>query len=162
MDEIFKKRHSIRSFQKKEVEDEKIKEILEVIDSAPSAGNLKAREVIVIKDLEAKRKLAEAADGQGSIIEAPVVFVFFGVPSRSAKKYGERGRKLYSLQDVTIACSFAWLQAIILGLSCCWVGAFDEKEVKNALEILADGKEDWRPIAILPIGYGREGEIKIV
>ena len=63
---------------------------------------------------------------------------------------------------MTIACSFAWLQAIILGLSCCWVGAFDEKEVKNALEILADGKEDWRPIAILPIGYGREGEIKIV
>ena len=148
MDEIFKKRHSVRSFQKKEVEPKKLKEILEAIDSAPSAGDLKAREVIVIKDLETKKRLASAAYGQDFIIEASIVLVFCSVPSRSAKQYGERGKELYSLQDATIACSFAWLQAVMLDLSCCWVGAFDESKVKEVLEI----KEDWRPIAILPIG----------
>ncbi len=64
MDNVFKKRHSVRMFQKKEVEAEKLEEILATADSAPSAGNLKAREIIVVKDVETKKKLAEAAFGQ--------------------------------------------------------------------------------------------------
>jgi len=78
--------------------------------------------------------------------------VFFSAPSRSARKYGERGKDLYSLQNATISASFAWLQAVMLGLSCCWVGAFKESQVKNILGI----KGDWRPIALLPLGYSAE------
>lgn len=139
-------------FQKKEVEAEKLEEILATADSAPSAGNLKAREIIVVKDVETKKKLAEAAFGQDFFASAPLVLVFFSVPSRSAGKYGERGRELYCLQDATIAASFAWLQAVMLGLSCCWVGAFEEDRVNEILKV----KEDWRPIALLPLGYSAE------
>jgi len=149
MDEVFKKRHSVRSFQSREVEEDKLKEILEAIDSAPSAGNLKAREVVVVRDLETKKKLAKAAYEQNFISEAPLVLIFFCVPSRSAKKYGSRGAKLYSLQDATIACAFAWLQAVMLDLAGCWVGAFNETRVRKILGI----KRSLRPIAILPIGY---------
>lgn len=142
----------MRNFRKKEVEPRKLKEILEAANSAPSAGHLKAREIIVVEKEEIKKKLAEAALNQDFIAEAPVALVFFAVPSRSAKKYGDRGKNLYALQDATIAASFAWLQAVILDLSACWVGAFEEKKVNEIFEI----KEDWRPIAIMPIGYSNK------
>lgn len=151
MDKIFQKRHSVRSFQKKEVEAEKLKEILEAVNSAPSAGGLEAREVVVVQDETTKKKLAKAAAEQDFIAEASVVFVFFAVPKRSAQKYGQRGENLYSIQDATIAVSFAWLQAVSLGLAGCWVGALDEQKVKEILKISAN----WQPIAILPIGYAR-------
>ncbi|PIT91801.1 hypothetical protein COU12_01120 [Candidatus Jorgensenbacteria bacterium CG10_big_fil_rev_8_21_14_0_10_54_38] len=45
---------------------------------------------------------------------------------------------------------------MMLGLSCCWVGAFEENQVKDILGI----KEDWQPIALLPIGYSAEEKEK--
>jgi len=156
MDEVFRKRRSVRSFLEREIEAEKLAEILGAAGSAPSAGNLKAREVIGVKDSETKKRLAEAAFGQDFLAGAPVVLVFFSVPSRSARKYKKRGRDLYCIQDATIAASFAWLQAVMLGLSCCWVGAFEENQVKDILGI----KEDWQPIALLPIGYSAEEKEK--
>lgn len=152
MHEFFKKRHSVRKFKREGIKQEDLKEILEAADSAPSAGNLKAREIIIVEDQETKNQVAKFAMGQNFIAEAPLVLVFFSVPMRSAQKYSQRGKNLYSLQDATIAASFAWLQAVILDISACWVGAFDEEKVKEILNV----KKDWRPIAILPLGYSRE------
>lgn len=149
MHEIFKDRHAVRSFQAKEIKEGDWQEILAAANSAPSAGNLKAREIIVVKDKKTKEQLAEAALGQDFVAQAPVVLVFCSLPVRSAAKYGQRGRDLYALQDATIAASFAWLQAVMLGLSACWVGAFEEKEVQKILQL----DKDCRPVAILPIGY---------
>jgi len=154
MDEVFKKRHSTRSFKEKEIELEELEEILEAANSAPSAGDLKAREIVVVKDKKTKESLVKAtiSGRQKFIAEAAVVLIFFAVPLRSAARYKERGKDLYCLQDATISASFAWLQAVMLGLSCCWVGAFEEDKVKDILKV----KEDWRPIALLPLGYSAE------
>jgi len=149
MEEIFKKRHSVRSFRDMPIEEEKLKEILEAANSAPSAGNLKARKIVRVEDSVLKEKLAEAALGQDFIKEAPVVLVFFALPEVSALKYKQRGRELYSIQDATIAASFAWLQAVRLGVDACWVGAFEEEKVKKILK----AKPNEKPIAILPFGY---------
>jgi nitroreductase len=151
MDEVFKKRHSVRSFQSRKVDKEKLKEILEAAESAPSAGNLKARKIVIVEDLDLKQKLAEAALGQGFIAEAPVVLAFFALPSVSARKYGERGRILNAIQDATIAASFAWLQGVMLGIDACWVGGFYEEEVREIL----GARQDEKPIAIMPFGYER-------
>ncbi len=126
-----------------------MKEILGAANSAPSAGNLKAREIVVVKDLKTKKALSKAALGQNFVAETPIVLVFFAIPEKSGKQYGERGRNLYSIQDATISASFAWLQAVDLGLSCCWVGAFNEEKVKEILKV----PQNWQPIAILPVGY---------
>ena len=150
--ELFKKRHSVRSFKSNEVGLRTLEEILEAANSAPSAGNLKAREIKVVKDLETKKALARAALGQDFIAEASIVLVFFALSKKSGRKYGERGRNLYSIQDATISASFAWLQAVNLGLSACWVGAFDDEEVKEILKT----PSNWQPIAILPLGYSAE------
>lgn len=149
MHEIFQKRKSTRSFAPKEIEKEKLEEILEAARSAPSAGNLKARQISAVTDKKTRERLAEAALGQSFVAEAPVVLVFSAIPSQSAQKYGERGKDLYSVQDATIAASFAWLQAVALGLSGCWVGAFDDEEVRNILGF----DDEKKPITILPIGY---------
>lgn len=147
--EVVKRRHSVRSYQDKPVEEEKLEKILEAVNSAPSAGNLQSFSVFIIKDLKKRKELAEAAQGQDFIAEAPLVLVFCSNPSRSSRRYGKRGEQLYSLQDATIAATFAMLAITDLGLSTVWVGAFDEKEV---LKILGN-PEGLIPIAILPIGY---------
>jgi nitroreductase len=109
---------------------------------------LQAYEIFLVRDERKKEALADAALGQEFVAEAPVVLVFCANPSRSARRYGSRGRDLYSIQDATIACTFAMLAATSLGLGSCWVGAFDDEEVKRIL-----GIKDLKPIAILPIGY---------
>lgn len=152
MHEIFQKRHSVRSYKNKKVEKEKLHEILQAADSAPSAGGLKAREIKAVYNTEIKKQLAGAAFDQDFVAQAPVVLIFFALPLHSASKYGERGRSLYAPQDATIAASFAWLQAVMLNLSACWVGAFDESRVISILKV----DSNWRPIALLPIGYPAE------
>ncbi|MGO9058338.1 MAG: nitroreductase family protein [Candidatus Binataceae bacterium] len=154
MHEVFERRHSVRSFQPRKVSRESLRAIVDAAESAPSAGGLKAREISVVEDDGTKAKLVEAALGQDFIAQAPVVLVFWAVASRSADKYGERGRTLFSVQDATISASFAWIQAVVSGLGCCWVGAFDEDAVKQIFR--KDIKRDWRPIALLPVGHPAE------
>ncbi len=151
--EVIKKRRSVRAFQEVEVEESKLRIIFETINSAPSAGDLQAYEVFVVRSESKKRELAKAAFGQDFIASAPVVLVFCANPKRSAWKYGKRGEKLYCIQDATIACSFAHLSATALGLASVWVGAFSNSEV---LKIIGAEDKDLVPIAILPIGYPAE------
>ncbi|HZO82481.1 MAG TPA: nitroreductase family protein [Candidatus Binataceae bacterium] len=149
--DVLARRRSIRNFQRRKLGVEQLCEILDAADCAPSAGGLKAREVSVVTDEETKARLVHAAIGQGFIAEAPVVLVFWAVEERSAAKYGERGRGLFALQDATIAASFAWIQAVGAGLGACWVGAFDEDAVRQIFR--KDIGRDWRPVALMPIGY---------
>ncbi len=115
---------------------------------------MKSRAVLVITDDATKKQLVQAAHGQEFIAQAPVVIVFWALPSRSVSKYGARGRELFALQDATIAASFAWLQAVSVGLGACWVGAFEDETVKNIFR--AEIGPDWRPIALLPVGYAAQ------
>lgn len=148
--DLIEERRSIRKFEKKKVEEEKLKKILEAANSAPSAGNLQSYNFFVIKNQKIKEALAEAAWGQDFISEAPVVLVFFANPILSSSKYGTRGANLYSIQDATIACSYAQLAAANLGLGTVWVGAFSDEAVKKIIGV------DLIPVAILPIGYPAE------
>jgi len=154
--EAVKTRHSVRTFQKKPVQEEKIRKIIEAINLAPSAGDLQAYEVIVVKDPMLKDKLAKAALGQNFISEAPVCFVFVACPERSSKKYGRRGSEIYCIQDAAIATTYAMLAATSLELSSTWVGAFEEKAAARAVGATG-GK---RPVAILPVGYAAESPEK--
>lgn len=100
---------------------------------APSAGNLQAYQVIVVRDEAQKRDLARACVDQAFVATAPVVLVWLADPVRSARKYGTRGTQLYCLQDATIAASYAQLALTALGLCSCWVGAFDEDAVARVV-----------------------------
>lgn len=144
-------RVSIRKFKPNPIPDEVIIEILKAGNAAPSAGNLQARDFIVVKNQDTKIKLAKAALNQMFIAEAPVVIVVCANYPRSMRVYGERG-KLYAEQDATAAVENILLAVHMLGLGAVWVGAFDEAKVATILGIPAYA----RPIAIIPIGYPDE------
>jgi len=149
---LIQKRRSVRAFTSQEVEVEKIEQILEASNCAPSAGNLQAYEIFVVRKTSLRIELAKASLNQKFIAEAPVNLVFCARPERSEGRYLQRGARLYALQDATIACTFAMLAAVDLGLACVWVGAFDEEAVHRLIE----APENIRPISILPIGYAAE------
>jgi nitroreductase len=147
--EVLKARHSIRAYDARPIEPEKLQQILEAIDGAPSAGNLQAFEVYLVCAESTKAALAKAAGDQDFLIQAPVCLIFCSHPALSSVKYEARGSDLYCLQDATIACAFAMLTASALLLSTVWVGAFDDEEVRCVINAPAEH----RPVAILPIGY---------
>lgn len=149
--DVIQARQSVRAFLSKEVEPDKLDAILLAANQAPSAGNLQAYEIHLIRDAKTKQALVKAALDQKFIAQAPVVLIFCAHPARAAK-YGERGRQLYAVQDATIAVAYAQLAATAQGLATCWVGAFDDQQVARAADLPADQ----RPVAMLPIGYPAE------
>ena len=143
--EAIKTRRSIRSYQDKMIEDDKLHLILEAGRLAPSASNRQEWKFVVVKEKEARRKLAVAARGQSFIGEAPVVIV---ACARETEHTMLCGQKSYPI-DIAIAVDHMTLKAVEEGLGTCWVGAFREDEVKKILNI----PEEVRVVCLLPIGY---------
>ena len=112
---------------------------------------VEAYEIFKVTAGTKRKALARAALDQFFVAEAPLVLVFCANPARSAAKYRERGSRLYSVQDATIACTFAMLAATALGLGTVWVGAFDDAAVQRVL-----GTTELLPVALLPVGYPAE------
>jgi len=143
-----KERRSIRSFQKKDISGEIVDKLIDALIWAPSAGNLQARKFFFVKDEKLKEGIVSAALNQDFIAEAPLVIVGC-TDNKISRKYGERGIYLYSIQDVAASIMGMMLVAHENGLGTVWVGAFDEEEVFNRLNL----PENLRPIAIVPVGY---------
>jgi len=146
--EAIRQRYSVRAFKNAPIGDQAEKAILEAANNAPSAGNLQAYEIIVVRDAARKRELAKVSWEQYFLADAPVVLVFCANPDRNREKYGARGAERYCIQDASIACAYVQLAAAALGLGSCWIGAFEEADVQRILKTPAT----WRPIAILPVG----------
>jgi nitroreductase len=145
-------RRSIRRFKKEPIKDSLIYKIVSAGIWAPSAGNLQSWEVILVKDPEKKQKLSEAAFFRDFIAEAPTIIVLCANQQVSGAIYDERGLELYCIQDAACAAQNMLLATHALGLGACWVGAFDEQSVSDALSI----PSFVRPVALLPIGYPNE------
>ncbi len=146
--ELISKRQSVRKYSSQAVEPEKITLILEAANRAPSAGNFQSYEIFLVSTAEKIAALAAATWDQKFIAEAQVALVICQNPSRCEYPNAE----FYSLQDATIATTFAMLAVAELGLATCWIGAFAPENVTKALAL----PPDLKPIAILPIGYSAE------
>jgi len=149
--ECIEGRTSIRDFRSDPVDDKIVREALRLANLAPSAGNLQARDFIVVRDSRTKKALAEAAYGQDFVRTAPVVIVCCANLDRIGH-YRERGRSLYCLQDVAAAIENMSLYLHSEGLGSVWVGAFDEEMARAAVGVPPNS----RPVALLPLGYPAE------
>ncbi|MEM2100427.1 MAG: nitroreductase family protein, partial [Thermoproteota archaeon] len=123
--ECISKRRSVRSFLKKPVPKELVNRVLEAALMAPSAGDIHPYRIVVVTDEDKIRRIAEAALNQTFISQAPIVIVYL-VSLEEASAYGKRGIELYSILDVGASMENLMLAATSLGLSTCWIGAFDE------------------------------------
>lgn len=143
-----RERRSIRSFLRKDIPEDVLYKLVDALIWAPSAGNLQSRKFYFIKNEKIRKEIAAAALNQDFIASAPVAVVCC-TDSSIESHYGERGIRLYSIQDVSASIMQMMLVACENGLGTCWVGAFREKEVSVLLELPAN----LTPVAIVPVGY---------
>jgi len=146
--EAIRKRRSIRAYQDRPVEEEKLRAVLEAGRLAPSAGNRQEWRYLVVQDPETRSKLAEAAHGQAFVGQAPVVLVACAKADDHRMPCGELSYPI----DVAISLDHITLKAVEEGLGTCWIGAFDQAAVKGLLSIPADV----RVVELMPLGYPAE------
>lgn len=96
---------------------------------------------------DAREALAAAALGQDCVRAAPACFALTVLWSRSAERYGDRGRR-YALLEAGHAAQNLLLQATALGLGAAPIGAFEDAATRAALG-LPPGED---PIYLLPVG----------
>ncbi|MDD4646056.1 MAG: nitroreductase family protein [Bacteroidales bacterium] len=137
--ELVKIRQSERKYLDKPVEKEKIGQCLETARLSPSANNSQPWKFVVVDDPELKEQLAGFADSMGMnrfTHQAPVIVAIVLEKMGIASTVGSVIKdKEYSLLDVGIAANQFCLQAADLGLGTCIIGWFDEKKVKELLQI---------------------------
>ncbi len=146
--ETILKRRSIRDFLDQEIPEPAVEALVDAILWAPSAGNMQSRKFYFVTRKDVKDALVRAALGQRFIAAAPLVVVAC-LDRRISVRYGDRGVNLYAIQDAAVSIENMMLAARDLGLGTCWVGAFNEFDVAELLD-LAD---HLRPVAIVPVGY---------
>ena len=176
LEESLFKRRSIRDFRNKEIEIEKISQLLWAAQgitkensgfrTAPSAGALYPLDIFVIKkdglfhyipaenilmkmnkdDL--RQRLYEACLYQSSVAEADINFVITAVYDRTTVKYGERGIRYVHL-EAGHACQNILLEAVALGLGAVPIGAFEDSKINAIMKL----KEDYVPLYVIPVGY---------
>jgi nitroreductase len=149
--EAVRTRRSIRAYKPDPIGDETLNRVLEAVRIAPSGSNRQPWRFVLVKDEELKRQLAAACNGQAFIAEAPLVVVACGfkIPIDRGGYMGNMGM----LVDVSIAFTHLILAARAEGLGTCWIGAFDNNEVKKLLKI----PEDVNVVAVSPLGYPKQG-----
>lgn len=140
-------RKSVRTFEKKELEKEKLVKCLEAARLAPSWANKQCWHFVVVAG---SKEVAELGLVPPHIKNAPALIVACGDPDKS----GDIDGKPYYLVDVAIAVEHIVLQAVELGLGTVWVGAFREDDVRRPLGI----PRNIRVVALLPVGYPAEKE----
>jgi nitroreductase len=140
--EAVKTRKSVRAYSSKPVPNELLLKIAEAAQLAPSASNVQPWQFIFVTDKDKRKKLSEGRYA-GFLTESPVVVVGCGDQKVSPRWY---------LVDVTIALEHIVLAAASEGLGTCWVGSFEEANVKKLLKI----PENYRVVALLALGYPRE------
>lgn len=147
LDKVIKERHSVRRFKSKKPDWRKIIDAIEAASKAPFAGNIPTVKFILVSAKEKIAELAEAAQ-QDFVAATEYVVVVCSDNSQIERSYDERGIR-YSRQQAGAAIENFFLKLTDLGLATCWVGAFSDETVKNALQI----PDNIEVEAIFPIGY---------
>lgn len=159
-------RRSVRSYEQKPVEAEKINAILECAQFAPSARNLQPwhftvitsrtmldrisaenRKILLASPDEMARKAA-SDPGFDSFRSAPMAIIVSG-----------RKDAAYAAGDCANAVENMAVAACSLGLGSCYLGSFKMcLEAAQGAELLAELKipEGYAPLYALSIGYGNE------
>ena len=143
-----KNRYSVRKFSDRQLEKEKLDQILEAAMAAPTAKNNQPQRIYVLQSKEAMEKLdtlTHCRYGAGTVL------LFTYNQDEDWKNPLEEG--IHSgVEDVSIAASYVMLQAIELGVYTTWCNYFANSELEKIFQI----PENERAVLIMPIGYKDE------
>ena len=147
--DLAKKRYSVRGFDSKKIEQEKIEKILEAGRVAPTAGNTQPQKILAIKTDAGFQRLKKGAN----VYSAPLALIVCADHSFSWKRPID-GKDMADI-DASIVATHMMLEAADLGLGSIWVGYFKADAIRAEF-VLPSSVE---PICILGIGYAL-GDVK--
>lgn len=152
-----------RHFSAKEVEPEKIDQLLESFRLGPSLANIQPWEVVVVTDQDLRKQLAETTldpfctpgtgGGQNWVERAPFLAVICLDRKRAETRMGGEWGFLNSVGDVYAALQNMRLMANCLGLRTAVVREIDPGKLAETLHL------PWtvHPLAMIAVGYSEEG-----
>lgn len=139
-------RTSVRQFEDREVEQEKIEKILQAAFASPTAKNQQAWEFYVVTNKEILQKLSTASPFATPAANAPAAIVIC-----------YRKENLRVPEKVEIDCAIAteniWLECEELGLGGVMLGIAPEEDRMKAVEEILNIPENLRAFTIFPFGY---------
>ncbi len=160
--ELVQSRCSVRKFQKKRIEREKMERCLEAARMAPSACNSQPWYFIVVDDPDLVQRIA--AETYDSLVRfnkfvhqaAALVIVLSEKSNVTAQIGAALKKRAFNLIDMGIAVEHFCLQAVEEGLGTCMLGWFNEKNIRKILNI----QRRKRIGLVIAVGYPAPGEMK--
>jgi nitroreductase len=142
--ELSVSRYSVRKFQNRPVEQEKLDLLLEAGLSAPTAANHQPQRILVINKEEGLKKVDNCTQYR---FGAPVVLLIcYDKNEYWVRKFdGENSGQI----DASIVTTQMMLQAADIGLGTTWVMHFDPAKTAEEFKL----PEKIIPVAMLPLGY---------
>jgi len=144
--DLAKNRYSVRKYENRTVEAEKLTAILEAGRIAPTAANKQPCIFLVINDEKSIEKICKACNPHG----APLIIVVCA--DRKSAWIRPFDKASMVEVDSSIAADHMMLCAQDLGLSSCWITYFDPAILRKEFNI----PDDLVPVNILAIGYGAD------
>lgn len=141
-------RVSIRKYQDRPVEREKIVEILRAAMAAPSAKNQQPWEFYVITKKDTLEKLSKASPYAGMTANAPVAII-------SAYRK-DCDVPCYADIDMSIAMENLWLKTDEIGLGGVWIGIAPIEERMELVHKMLDLPENVKVFSLFAMGYPAE------
>ena len=142
--EAIEKRYSVRTYQDRAVEEEKLARVLNAGRLAPSGRNRQEWKFVVVRDAEVRQAIGEAAE-QDWVAKAPVIIAVVGMNPDRIMFCDVPADPV----DCAIAIDHMTLAAVAEGLGSCWVGHFAQDACCEILDVPATGKT----VELLALGY---------
>jgi nitroreductase len=148
--EAIKSRRSVRKYKSVPIPEDKVQKVMSAARHAPSAANMQPWKFIIVMDEDAKKRLSQACSGMPWVAHSPVVIVAIANMDAALSMIG--GYMNSAPVDVAIALDHISLAAVSEGLGTCWIGAFKEEKVLDALSVPTGN----RIVALMTMGYPEE------
>lgn len=150
--DLVKKRYSVRSYESRGIEADKLDYIMECARLAPSAVNYQPWHFSIVTDSE-KLAALKTAYSREWIETAPCIIV--ACADHQESWHRKMDGKDHADVDVAIAVEHLCLAAAEQGLGTCWVCNFDVTRCREVMEL----PDNWEPIALIPVGYAVEENV---
>ena len=139
--EVIKNRYSCKKFSDKEVEKEKLDQILEAGRLAPTAKNLQEQHIYVV---QSEKGLAAIDKVTPCRYHAPMVLVVAYHKNNVFTYPG--GKRDSGIEDASIVATHMMLAAYNAGVDSCWINFFDPEELAQALDLPEEEEilEEWK------------------
>lgn len=145
--QAIKERRSVRFFQDKDVEKDKLTSLLEAATWAPTGGNIQPWYFIAVNGREQVAKIKAFSPG---IIGSPKAIIIACIDTDKLKRYGSREEgELLATMDLSMACQNIMLAALGLGLGSCAVRSFNQAAVSQ----LTGLPNAIKPQLLIALGY---------